>query len=214
MILNNEELVLLLSAAGITKWYGIDLSGNTDFVRDEKKVNTCLAGLYRKGLIEWGENKAKLAGKARQILDVLRNSIVCIQSSCIDTQWVRSGSYCNEGMVVVTERGVMDDNEIKLTLMDAGEWISMFERSGYFPKVIEAPDTIDPDSFTLGDDDLVSEFEVRSIPDGILFENLRLYDCGLYGVLIQSSQWTSSKEMFTGERIKSIMHSWAGGSLR
>lgn len=212
MILNNEEFMLLLSASGISGWYGIELSGNTDFVNDEKKFNSCLAGLYRKGLVEWGEKKARVSDKAREVFDILRSARVCIISAHTDTPDSDIASYCNEGEVVISERSLMNTDEIKLTRMTAEEWISMFEKNGYFPKVVEAPSDMDAGQVAPESGDLVSEFNVRSIPDGKLLEKLMLFDCGTYGIIIQNSRTSSDREMFTKDGIKGIMQIWAGGN--
>lgn len=212
MILNNDEFMLMLSASGISGWYGIELSGNTDFVNDEKKFNNCLAGLYRKGLVEWGEKKARVSEKAREVFDVLRSAKVCIISTQADTPDSDIASYCNEGKVVISERSLMNTDEIKLTLMTSEEWISMFERNGYFPKVMKAPPELDAGHMFPETGDLLSEFNVRSIPDGMLLEKLMLFDCGTYGMIIQNSRTSSNREMFTTDGVKGIMQIWAGGN--
>ena len=214
MILNNEEFMLMLSAAGISGWYGIELKGDADFADDEAKFNSCLAGLYRKGLIEWGESKARVSEKARAVFDVLKRAPVCIISRHTYNDDTDIGSYCSDGRVVISERSLMGTDEIKLTLMTAEEWISMFDKGGYFPKVMEAPADMDAKHLTPENGDLISEFEVRSIPDGKLLEKLMLFDCGAYGMIIQNSQTFSDRAMFKKEIIKAIMQSWAGGSAR
>lgn len=214
LILNSEEFMLMLSAAGISGWYGIELSGDPGFVNDEAKLNGCIAGLYRKGLVEWGERKARVSDKARPVFDVLRKAPVCIISSNTESQSLELCSYCYDGRAVVTERGMMGDDEIKLTLMDTEEWISMFGKGGYFPKVLEAPPEIDAGHVFPENGDLISWFEVRSIPEGKLLEKLMLFDCGTYGMTIQNSQTVSMREMFDPESIRRIMHSWAGGNAQ
>ena len=212
LILNNEEFMLMLSAAGITEWYGMELGGDQSFAGSDVKFNACIAGLYGKGLIEWGKSKARISDKARPVFDVLRRAPVCIICSNTGEQGLDLGSYCYDGRVVLVERSLMNDAEIKLTVMDADEWISMFEKSGYFPEVMAAPAEMDAAHFVPENEDLISQFEVRSIPEGKLLEKLMLFDCGVYGMIIQNSQVTSEREMFTLESVKRIMHSWAGGN--
>ncbi|MBR3200977.1 MAG: hypothetical protein IKG17_06540 [Mogibacterium sp.] len=211
LILNNEEFILLLSAAGISGWYGIELSGDTGFANDDIRLNGCIAGLYRKGLIEWGESKARVSDNVRPVFDVLRSAPVCITSTNLREQNSDIGSYCSDGRVVISERSLLGTDEIKLTLMSADEWISMFEKGGYLPKVMEAPPDMDAEHMFPENGDLISEFAVRSIPDGKLLEKLMLFDCGTYGMIIQNSRTFSMREMFTMESIKEIMRSWAGG---
>ena len=212
LILNNEEFMLMLSAAGITEWYGMELGGDQSFAGSDVKFNACIAGLYGKGLIEWGKSKARISDKARPVFDVLRRAPVCIICSNTGEQSLDLCSYCHDGRVVLAERSLMNDAEIKLTVMDADEWISMFEKSGYFPEVMVAPAELDASHFVPENEDLISQFEVRSIPEGKLLEKLMLFDCGVYGMIIQNSQVTSEREMFTLESVKRIMHSWAGGN--
>jgi hypothetical protein len=211
LILNNEEFMLMLSAVGVSGWYGIELKGDTGFADDEARFNSCLAGLYRKGLIEWGESKAKVSDSARAVFDVLRSAPVCITSTNLREQNSDIGSYCSDDRVVISERSLLGTDEIKLTLMSSDEWISMFEKCGYFPKVMQAPPDMDAGHMFPENGDLISSFEVRSIPDGKLLEKLMLFDCGTYGMIIQNSQKFSMREMFTMEGIKEIMRSWAGG---
>lgn len=214
IILNDEEFVLLIAAAGISSWYGIDIGRKTDFVRDEGAVNRTMAELYRKGIIDWGEEKAAISEEMKSILNVLRRASVCITCTNEKMPQLVSGSYCSNGDVVMIERGVTGDSEIKLTMMQSDEWVSYFEQGSFFPNVIEPPQDISADDLFLEKDDMITEFEVREIPSGKLLEQVMLFDCGVYGMIIDNGINNSFRQLFSPEAIKSIMHSWAGGASK
>lgn len=212
IILNDEEFILLLAAAGVRDWYGIDIGKKTEFIDDEAAVNRILAELYRKGMIDWGAEKARISNSARPLMNVLRQAPVCIMCESTAMPDLISGSYCSDGNVVMIERSRSGGHELGLTCMNAEEWYSFFEEGGFFPKVIEAPAGIDPDLLTPEPGDRITEFTVRSIPGGRTLDSLAIYDCGLYGMIIDSTAQKPVRKMYSPEIIRSIINSWAGGA--
>ena len=53
-ILKNDEFMLMLIAAGINEWYGIDLNDEEYDLGDERSFNESLAALYQKHIVSWG----------------------------------------------------------------------------------------------------------------------------------------------------------------
>lgn len=212
--MNDEEFLMMIGAAGISGWYGIDLSRKTDFVKDECAVNRSLAELYRKGLIDWGPEKARISEEIKPLFRVLKNADVCITCSSRAMPDVVSGSYCSAGDVVMIERSTTGSDELRITAMDTEEWFAYFEKGGFFPKVIEAPDDMTADHLYPEEDDMVTDFEVRKIPTGKMLENVMLFDCGVYGMIIDNTLHNSVRKMYTPDKIRSIMYSWAGGALK
>lgn len=212
IILNDEEFILLLAAAGVTDWYGIDLSRKTDFINSEGAVNRHLAELYRKEMIDWGADRARISDKARPLLRVLRSSPVCIMCESLASPGRISGSYCSDGQVVMVERSINGENELKITAMAAEEWFSYFDKGGFFPKVIEPPEDMNPDKLLPDNGDKVTDFVVRSIPEGRMLENVMLFDCGIYGMIIDNTTRNSIRKMYSPDEMRSIIFSWAGGA--
>ena len=212
IILNDEEFILLLAAAGIKEWYGIDIGKKAEFINYSSSVNRVLAELYRKGMVDWGPEKAKISESARPVMKVLKAAPVCITCESKAMPGLISGSYCSEGRVVMIERSTAGDGELRLTAMGSEEWYSFFEKGGFFPKVVEAPEDMNPDNLFPETGDLVTEFVVRSIPDGRMLEDLLLYDCGIYGMIIDNTTKTSTRNMFSPGAVRTIMYSWAGGA--
>lgn len=212
IILNDEEFILLLAAAGVRDWYGIDIGKKAEFINDEGSVNRVLAGLYRKGMIDWGQEKARISDTARPVMKILKEAPVCIMCESMAAPGLISGSYCSDGRVVMIERSIAGDGELRLTAMSAKEWYSFFEKGGFFPKVIRAPEDMDPDKLLPETGDKVTDFMVRSIPEGRMLENVMLYDCGVYGMIIDNTTRNSTRKMYSPDEMRSIIYSWAGGA--
>lgn len=212
IILNDEEFILLLAAAGIREWYGIDIGNKTEFIDDEAAVNRILAELYRKGMIDWGAEKARISESARPIMNVLKRAPLCIMCESTAMPDLISGSYCSNGNVVMIERSRTGGHEIGLTFMNAEEWYSYFDKGGFLPKVIEAPADMDPDMIIPRPEDRVTEFTMCSMPEGRMLQSRALYDCGLYGMIIDSTTRNSVRKMYSPEEMRSTLNIWAGGA--
>lgn len=212
VILNYDEFLLMMAAAGVSGWYGIELGEARDNFEDQAALNRHMAELYRKGLIDWGENKAKIAEDIRPLFRVLRHAPVCIICSGRGGPETTSASYCFDGEVVMIEKSLTGEKDLKLTFMKTDEWISWFEQGGYFPKVAEPPEKADADKQVLTEDDRISAFEIRRIPDGKLIETVEFYDAGLYGVIVSTGSKSASREMFRAEAARAMIYRWAGGN--
>ena len=208
MILKDEEFLLMLGAAGVENWYGIDFDNAANPGDSEKSFNNNLASLYMKRIVEWKDEKARITEPYRQLFKVLRDANVCILVQTASTTGGIKGCYCDGRNVVTIEKRMTGASEIEISLQNVVEWIDDLNKSGYFPETAGEKGEQDIPSI---DEDLVSRFELHSIPSGMLIETMDIYDCGLYGVIHIKSNILEKKELFSLEKTKKVLQDWCGG---
>ena len=207
-ILNNDEFLLLLAASGLERWYGVELSEQRAALTDARAFNAALATLYQKGVIEWSEDKAEIAMAYRDMFRTLRDATRCILIKTASRPGYIKGSYCSGGMVTNVEGGATTGSEVELSLQRMDEWIGELKLSGYLPGTADMPeDGEEP----IGAEDNISEFELRSLPDGELIRSLRIYDQGLFTMKEISEAGYSTKDICAPGDAENILSEWCGG---
>ena len=61
-------------------------------------------------------------------------------------------------------------------------------------------------------EDRITEFTMCSMPEGRMLQSRALYDCGLYGMIIDSTTRNSVRKMYSPEEMRSTLNIWAGGA--
>ena len=209
IILNGDEFFLMLTAAGVESWYGPALRGEDTEPMDMETANRTLASLYQKGLVDWNGDKVKIAEDLKEILKVIRSSKICITMR--SDQRLNNASVCfaNDGNVVVVDTGIGANLSFELSILKVAEWIKGLEGSGYFPKTPGIPlkDEEEPSA----SEDFISEFLLRSNPDGRLLQSVALYEKGLFGLISLKTEQATEREYFSRDRIEEILKGWIGG---
>lgn len=208
-VLKNSEFLLLLAAAGIDRWYGID-TGSISELESDRAFNVNLAGLYQKNIVDWDNEKARLTDPYRRIFDVLRSSPVCIAIRTAERSDYIRGCYFSGGDVVTVDRRTAAGNEIELSMTGLYDWMESLEKDGIIPETAGVPDT---DETIDMENELVSRFELRSLPDGALLEKAEVFDKGLYGVLERTAGKKTETEYFRKETFDGMLKDWIGGAI-
>ena len=106
------------------------------------------------------------------------------------------------------EGGATTGSEVELSLQRMDEWIGELKLSGYLPGTADMPeDGEEP----IGAEDNISEFELRSLPDGELIRSLRIYDQGLFTMKEISEAGYSTKDICAPGDAENILSEWCGG---
>lgn len=209
-ILKNDEFMLMLIAAGINEWYGIDLNDEEYDLGDERSFNESLAALYQKHIVSWGEQKAHIEERYRPLLTILKEASSCVTASSVFRPGYIRGCYFGKGNVVTIERRTASNDELELSLLSFQEWISELEEEGWWPQTM--PFSPNEHDIEAAGETLVSEFDLRSVPGGELMQALRLYEQGLYGIIELGNDNGKTREPFTVEKIAEVLNNWAGGN--
>lgn len=207
-ILNNDEFLLLLAASGLERWYGIELSEQRAALTDTRAFNMTLATLYQKGIIEWLGDKAEIAAAYKDMFRTLRDASRCILIKVASRPGYIKGSYCFRGMVTNVEGGATSGSEVELSLQRMDEWLGELKLSGYLPGTADMPEAGEE---PIGVEDNISEFELRSLPDGELIRSLRIYDQGLFTMKEISEAGYSTKDICAPGDAENILSEWCGG---
>ena len=208
-VLKNSEFMLLLAAAGMDRWYGIEI-GSPEELDSDRAFNRNLAGLYQKNFIDWSSDRAYMTGSCRRIFEVLRSSTVCVTvSSAGRPDYVR-GCYFSGGDVATVDRRTAAPDEVELSVMEWSVWLKELEEDGSIPETAGVPEKNEkPDM----EKELVSRFELRSIPEGDLLETAEIFYKGLYGLLERTGGKKTETEYFTKEKFTGMLKDWIGGSV-
>ena len=210
IILNNEEFLLLLAASGLEKWYGIELSEQHAVLNDVRSFNSALAGLYQKGVVEWKDEKAEIASSYREIFRTLRDATTCVLIKTAAMPGNIKGCYSAGGIVICVERGTVSGDEVELSAHYPDEWLNELVMSGCLPESIELPEAGEE---PFGEEELLSEFEFRSVPEGKLLQMMRLYEQGLFTIKEIESGSFKNKEICRPGEAENILSRWCGGEL-
>lgn len=206
-ILKNDELTLLLAAAGIGRWYGID-TGNTSELESDGVFNRNLASLYQKHIVDWQDGKAHIAAPYRHFLHVIRSSSICITAESPGRPGYVKGSYFNMGNVVIIERRTAACDEIEVSVRKYDDWLKDLEEDGMIPETAGIPEA---DELMYIDKELISHFELRSEPGGGLLETMDIYEKGVYGIIERKKNDETFRGYFTKDRFIAVLKSWTGG---
>ncbi len=208
-ILKNDEFRMLLAAAGIDEWYGIDLDEAGQSLGDERSFNEILAALYQKHIISWGEEKAHIDDRYRPLMRVLKDASVCVTAVTVFRPGYIKGSYFSRGNAVVIERRTASSDELEISMLPFSEWADELEAEGYCPQTLSPEE--DDDTADSGEE-LISEFELRSLPGGVLKQTIRLYECGLYGMIEMDDGSGKIREPFSRDMLTELLKEWTGGN--
>lgn len=206
-ILKNNEFMLLLAAAGIDSWYGIDI-GEATKLESDREFNKTLAVLYRKNIIDWDNEKAILSGPYRHMMSVLKNSAVCVTIRSETRPGYVQGCYFYDEDVVTVDRRTASSDEIELSLHRYQDWLRSLTDDGIIPETSELSGI---DEMADVEPEPVSSFELRSMPEGDLNETAEIISKGLYGLLERTVKGKTDTEYFTEEAFINMMRDWIGG---
>ena len=208
LILKDEEFLLLLAASGLENWYGMELSGRQEVLNDIRAFNTSLAALYQKQIIEWDGDKARIAEGYKDMFRTLRDAVKCILVRTEARPGYVSGCYPAGGRVVSVTRGVTAQKEVELSMQSAGEWLAELETSGCLPDIAADPGK---DEEVFGAEEILSEFELRSVPEGRLLQTMKICEQGLYITLEIEEEGKVRRDLYSRESFESLMAGWCGG---
>ena len=207
-VLKNSEFMILLAAAGIDRWYGIEI-GSTSELDSDRAFNRNLAGLYQKNVIDWSNGKARMTGPCRHIFEVLRSSTVCITISSEGRPDYIRGCYFSGNDVATVDRRTAAEDEIELSVMEYADWLKGLEEDGLIPETAGVPDK---DEKINMEKEPVSRFELRSLPEGDLLETAEIFDKGLYGLLERTIGNKTETDYFRKEQFTGMLKDWIGGA--
>ena len=209
IILKNDEFMLMLAAAGIDEWYGIDLNDADITQENDKSLNESLISLYQKNIISWGEERAHIDDRYRPLMRVLKEASVCVTAVTVFRPGYIKGSYFSGGNVVVVERRTASSDELEISMLPFSGWADELEAEGYCPQTM-SPEQ-DDDIADFGEE-FISEFELRSLPGGELKQTVRLYEYGLYGMIEMDDGAEKVREPFSRDMLTELLKEWTGGN--
>lgn len=209
-ILTNDEFLLLLAASGLEQWYGIELTDQRAALNDVRSFNSVLASLYQKGVVEWQGEKAEIAPAYKGMFRTLRDASTCILIKKADTPDNVKGCYSADGLVTCIERSTVSGDDVELSAQYPDEWLSELVMSGCLPESTVEPEA---EEVPLGSKELLSEFELRSVPEGDLIRAMRIYEQGLFTIMeIESGAYVKREFLRPGDA-ESVLSGWCGGKL-
>lgn len=207
IVLKNSELMLLLAAAGISRWYGIDIGDVSDLDSD-RSFNKNLAILYQKNIIDWKNGKATVPDPYRRMTEVLKKSPVCVTVTSEDRPHYITGYYFNNGDVVVINRRTAANDEIELSMQKYFDWLKSIKEDGVISEYSDNPEKNDE---TEMDRELINHIELRSVPDGELLETAEIFDKGLDRILERTIGNKTNTDYFTEKAFADMLNDWIGG---
>lgn len=208
-IFRDEEFLLMLAAAGMERWYGICPAEGDDVLQSDRSFNSSLASLYRKQVIEWDENRARVAEEYRPVFEALRDAKTCLLIRTRERPGYIKGCYFSGDKVVSIDRRTASSDELEIGLSSPDGWMDEITGSGYLPEEgIEADEMFDPDG-TEGE--TVTGFELRSVPDGGLLKSCRIIEKGLYVILETDDGDSTVREEYSSGRAAELLKEWSGG---
>lgn len=208
-ILTNSEFLMLLAAAGVEHWYGIDLTDRESLFADERRLNGSLASLYQKGLIDWKDGRASISERIRPVLRTLRDAAYCVIIRTESRSDRARSCYISSGEVVTVERRTASDDELELHMQNGTDWIEDIRESECFPVTAgepEAGETVTAEAVP------VSTFELMSVPGGMLIQTVKLYEHGLYALTETEDAGGTRSEIFSAEGMCALLREWIGGA--
>ncbi|MBR0308418.1 MAG: hypothetical protein IJH92_05955 [Mogibacterium sp.] len=206
-ILNNDEVRMLLVAAGVERWYGLDLSEGKDDEMDESYLNRILASLYRKQLVDWNDGRAHIAEPYKPAFRTLRDAGICILIENGHSGRVRA-CYCSGGNVVSVERRTASGHEIELCVQTVSEWLTEMQSPGIMPETAGEPEE---GPLSAPEPEPYVTFELRSVPDGSLLQSMAIREQGLYAMMEMSEGGAVRSELYSREKAVKILKEWSGG---
>ena len=209
-ILKDEEFLILLAASGLESWYGLELAEQRAVLSDAGALNSSLASLYQKEMIEWEDGKAVIADAYRPMFRALRDSRRCILVSTASRPDLSGGCYYCSGNIVNVERVTTAENEVELSMQSLAEWLGELPISGCLPDTAGTPEDFEELS---GEMEPVSSFELRSVPEGELLQTMSLYEQGLYAVTEIADSTGVKKKLYRAEDVTETFRTWCGGNI-
>lgn len=215
VIMNDEEFLLMLAAAGMDQWYGVQAGTDDTSPMTNEEFNRREASLYRGNFIDWIGDKARISDEFKHMFSILSGAKYCIRSARGDRLLALTAQYCLDGDVAVVERNFNGTDEVKITVMTSDEWIEDLRAAGYFhPSILQEEDgkevltpvwEADPDGA-----EIISIFERRRMPTGKLVETVKYIECGLYAYIEVSSENETTREACNEKMMEEILRNWTG----
>ena len=177
-IFKEEEFILMLAAAGIEDWYGVDFEHAESEPESDRAFNASLVSLYMKNIVEWGDEKAHITDAYKPIFRTIRDAKVCIRIETAGVDRSAKGCYSDGTNVVTVERRQSSTDEIEVSIKLPVDWLDEVMESGLLPETVGVPDK---ESDLKTNMVLLSKFELRNNPGGELLRSMKVYEKGLYG---------------------------------
>ena len=122
---SKDEINTLLADTGLKKWCGPVGSNAGTALNTKEKLNAVLAGLYRDGVISWGEGRIIPEGILGAYLDTIKNSKNCIVTAGKESLGRRMVSYSNGDQCVVISPSDAEKGSFMMRGYSAVEWADL-----------------------------------------------------------------------------------------
>lgn len=206
-ILKSKEFLLLLAASGIETWHGIDLSEERAGLEEDRTFNANMASLYQKDALDWQEGKACIKDEYRQIFAAIRDANLCVLVRTGGRPELVRSCYLGDGPVVAINHTTASGDEVEISMNSKAEWIDSVMAELEMP--IDAEEAPEEDADQV---DVLSELELRAVPDGKQLETLRLCESGLAAFIQTEAGGRTKREAFNEARVREVLNLWCGGN--